>query len=331
MNRPTYDNPPGEGFTLIELLVVVAITAVVLALSFPMIGAMKRDSSASTGRNTVAVAVSVALRYATVSTDFRNGDLDLANTEGNEPGTYSGAAVVFTPAGELRLTRNYSDATFPYSDGDSRYLERRGPGWKEPQFPGQPEKELNGFNDIDIDYVLLPADTAVAGISRHRVNNPTDPPELLPPPFAIWFNQNGYMITTGKNLIRGNRPNDYEFVYYDGNYDGQYAVNGQRADRRRISNYNPDDYNPNTYSYNNNNWHNQRERYILPFEKLEAVIGVYVYSRADFDQAVEDRAIEPWAKTSATDNNVRWQWMKENGEMVLFSKQTGTMIRTRDE
>ena len=31
------------------------------------------------------------------------------------------------------------------------------------------------------------------------------------------------------------------------------------------------------------------------------------------------------------DNDARWEWMQENGEMILFSKQSGSLIRNRDE
>lgn len=332
--------PPDAGFSLIEMLVVVAIASIVLALTFPMIGAMQRDSSASSGINTITVAIPSVRRYATADVSF---PLDLVRDNpsvpssiGDQPGLYSGCAAIFTPAGEIRLTRNNPGATSSDFPTPPFFLERHGPRVGDVQTgSGLPHQEFNGFTDLDVDYLLLPSDTGVAGINRvsggpSLTANPGKPPLLLPPPFAVWYNQSGYLVATGWDLVN-NRLNEFEFVFYDGNYDGNYTVLGNRSFRGTVSNYDPDEFNPNASTFIRTRWNNSAEKYELPFEALEAVVGVYVYSRNAFQEAVEDGRIEYWTVTTEQANEDRWNWMKENGEMVMFSRQTGAIMRDRNE
>ena len=336
-----------RGFTLIEMLVVVSIMAIVLALSFPMIASMKRESSASAGVNTITVAIPSARRYATSGITFPN-DLDNV-TPGDQAGMYSGAAAIFTPSGEIRLVSQKNSAGASSTDfiSGSRFLERHGPSWlKDQSGAGLPQRELNGFTDLAIDYVLLPSDTGVAGINRVAggpltTASSTGPPLLLPPPFAVWFNQNGYLVATGWDpTTTPPRANDYQFVYYDGNQDGDIRLVGRGSTRGSIGSYNPDTYNPDSGDFDPNNWLAVAEKYRLPFEKIEAVVGVYVYSRQAFQSAndawaegVTDtaRAAPPWTDMTATDNDARWEWMRANGQVIMFSRQTGAMMRNRDE
>lgn len=340
MKRST--NTTRLGFSLIEMLVVVAIIAIVLAISFPMIGAMRRDSSASTGINTISVAIPSTRRYATDNKTFSN-DLD-PTTADAELGIFSGAAAIFTPAGEIRITRNIERAT-----SGTDYLERHGPRFGVNQGPGLPKRELNGFNDIDVDYLMLPSDTGVAGINRvsggindGRTAADDAPPLLLPPPFAVWYNQSGYLVATGWDLI-GNHHNEYQYVYYDGNYDGDYEAAGSFRKDTATNPYNPDEFNPNAVDFDSNNWDDAEEKYELPFEALEAVVGVYIYSRDEFQEAndlwddvgndptVDDIATPAWTEDTANNNEDRWRWMKLHGELIMFSKQTGALMRNRDE
>lgn len=312
------------------MLVVVSIITIILALSFPMIGAMRRDASTSSGVNTVAIAVSSARRYATdPKYTFALTDVNPSNADNSEPGLFSGVAALFTPAGEIRLVKNYELAKL----GPGWYLERRGPiilplannDIDHKQSPGQPKRELNGFQDILIDYVLLGSDVGVVGITRNRRVRADGAPLLLPPPFAIWFDQNGYMVATGQDASRND--NDYQFVYYDGNYDGNYECLLGRPNKE----YDPGKYNPNSQRFDTNNWDTTAEKYKLPFERLEAVIGVYIYSLEAFDNAVDDDLLPAWADADPQANDLYWVWMKENGQMLLFSRQTGMMMRNRDE
>lgn len=334
MQRTTHTTRPPQaathtGFTLIEMLVVVSIIAIVLALSFPMIGAMRRDTSASSGVNTVAIAVAAARRYATdPSNRFARPDINLTNLDTNEPGLYSGVAAIFTPAGEIRLTKNDESARW----GTGWYLERHGPDFSTLQAAGTPKRELNGFRDLGIDYILLGSDVGVAGITRNNKVSNTDPPLLIPPPFAVWFDQNGYLITTGQDTT--GKDLDYQFVYYNGNYTRGYQCD---VDRWYVSPYNPNAFNPNHGDFDRNNFDSAADKYVVPFERLEAVIGVFVYSQEAFENAVADGTFESWefgvANPAAVNANNQkyWDWMKANGQMILFSRQTGMMMRNRDE
>jgi prepilin-type N-terminal cleavage/methylation domain-containing protein len=347
MHRTTHTTrPPDTGFTLIEMLVVVSIAAIVLALSFPMISAMKQGASASSGVNSITIAVSAARRYATdPKYRFVKTDIDISNNEPNEPALFSGVAAVFTPAGEVRLTKNEELAQNSTAAINLRYLERLGPRAVDRQGPGQPERELNGFKDIEIDYIQLGSDVGVAGITRDGSVAAADPPLLLPPPFAIWFDQNGYLIATGQDVITGN-DNEYQFVYYDGDldFDYEYVVGRGNVTAPHATPYDPNDFNPNHGEFVRTNYDDTVGKYTFPFDRLEAVIGVYVYSQDAFEAANEvwlrdgdlvagtdDIATPPWTDTADTDNQDRWDWMKANGEMILFSRQTGMAMRNRDE
>jgi len=319
-----------RGFTLIELLVVISIISIVLALSFPMIADMKQSVSSSSGANTIAIAIASTRRYATDPANaFALTDVDPTNFVSSEPGLYSGVAALFTPAGEIRLVKNMESAY--YKGGGTRwYLERRGPQIADGQGPGQPQRELNGFMDIGVDYIQLGSDIGVVGITRSELVNANSAPLLLPPPFAIWFDQNGYLVATGQDITTlGNPDNDYQFVYYDGNYDNSHDYFKNRVDEP----FDPNEYNPNSGDFLKRNYNDSLSKYLLPIEKIEAVIGVFVFSQEAFDNAVEDGQLKPWrdAQYPGSDNQQYWDWMQENGEMMLFSRQTGMLMRNRDE
>ena len=330
-----------RGFSLIELLVVISIIAIVLALTFPMISAMQRDNSTSAGINSVTIAVTAARRYATnPNYRFVLTDINPGNAKPDEPGMYSGVAAVFTPAGEIRLTKNTEGALYHGGHGTIYPLERIGP-WIPPtpanpslseQDPGLPKREFNGFMDINLDYVLLGSDVGVAGITRDYTKLKNDEPLIIPPPFAVWFDQNGYQITTGYDQY-SNAMNLYQYVYYDGDHDNDYNI---KSSRWNVSGgYNPNEWNPHQAEFDDAHYNGNQERakYELPFDRLEAVIGVFVYSQAKFDDAVANGTLEPW-ETGVGDNTHNkdyWDWMQKNGRMILFSRQTGMVMRNRDE
>ncbi len=318
------------GFSLIELLVVISIITIVLALSFPMIADMRQSVSASSGANTIAITISSARRYATdPAFAFALSDVDPRPTTGSsEPGLYSGVAALFTPAGEIRLVKNFESARYLRSSSIYWYLERKGPRIADAQSLGQPQRELNGFVDIGIDYIQLGSDVGVVGITRNRLVSSSSAPLLIPPPFAIWFDQNGYMVATGQDTsVPGNPDNDNQFVYYDGDYDTSYDCFKNRYSEP----YNPNEYNPNSGEFLPRNYNDALGKYLLPIEKIEAVIGLYVFSQAAFDEAVEDNLFPAWDNAQLSDNVKYWRWMQANGEMMLFSRQTGMLMRNRDE
>jgi len=81
-------------------------------------------------------------------------------------------------------------------------------------------------------------------------------------------------------------------------------------------------------------------KYIMPFDALEAVVGIYVYSREAFQEANDlwdggetdpELAAPYWTDDTDADNAARWEWMRLNGELIMFSKQSGALMRNRDE
>ena len=122
--------------------------------------------------------------------------------------SFNGAAVIFTPAGEMRLVEHDQMA----KDGT-----------------GNPMSSIrHGYIDIaNRPYVNLPPGSAVVGIARNSAGAPL----LLAPPFAIHFNEYG-------NLIAGQGSD--RSVYYDSDYDGKIAV----TTSSRKDNYNADGWDP---------------------------------------------------------------------------------------
>ena len=305
-----------SAFTLIEMLVVIAIIVIMMSISFPFISALSRDTDVATGVNAVALAGTTAQAYSTKG-QLVWGSPDLMQDPPNplyagnitpDPGVFSGVAAIFTPANEIRLTKNIANA---FDNGVP--LERK-PDVATPAQPGtEPlSKHLNGFEDLLVDYITLPGDAGVAGITRVAppTLQPTDPPLLIPPPFTLWFTPNGTLVVG---------DDDHEFVYYDASpADGRYNTNSDRAGV--IGGYNPDEWDPQSADYDPTNWDGTADRYGMPFEKIETVIGVLVYSKREFNNAGLN-----W--TGGNTNTELWDWLRENGKLVIFSQQTGLALR----
>ena len=59
----------------------------------------------------------------------------------------------------------------------------------------------------------------------------------------------------------------------------------------------------------------------MPFEQLEVVRGVIVYSKGDFQDAGHNAQ---WTETEASS---RGQWLLEHGRTLLFGVTTGSLMR----
>ena len=137
-------SPSPAGFTLIELLVVISIIAIAVGITFPYIRGMVKTSNVQMTAENVSVAVSAARAYASRNKFF------LKDLDGSIPGTqsaedlsdgYSGAAVVFTPANELRVVENVEDI-----------FDTAGDALEVPSF-GSGKPHRNGYQDIEeLDY-----------------------------------------------------------------------------------------------------------------------------------------------------------------------------------
>ena len=296
---PRWQRPPSPGsarphfrggFTLIELLVVIAIVVLVTGIAVPLFGALSGAVRAGGAVNTVHVSVAAARAYATRDL---NGPFTLVG------GRYSGTAVIFTPANEIRLVENIPFAR----NGSGNYLEAGG---------------RNGYADIEgRDYIKLSRDNAVAGIAR---NTPGDA-ILLTPPFAIRFDQRGA-------LLSGQPSSADKVVYYDGDRDGAFEVS---IGRTSAPPYNPDDWNPDQ-RYNNQPVPADAEgRYHLPFEEIESVVGVIVYSDKDFRAAnIGAGALEANDVADGDPlNTPAAEWILDNGTPVFFSRYSGAAVSKR--
>ncbi|MEM9753302.1 MAG: prepilin-type N-terminal cleavage/methylation domain-containing protein [Planctomycetota bacterium] len=174
-----------RGFTLIELLVVISILTLVIGLSFPYLRGMIRSSAEQMAANSVANAVSAARSFAVRYKPFTDSPSYTNRTAESNGDGYSGAAVVVTPANELRLVENDELGIWAGS----------GPtGGRRMELPEGSDPIRNGFGPIVdsngnllVNDLLLPRRIAILGIQRTA----DDELQLLPPPFAIAFTRRG--------------------------------------------------------------------------------------------------------------------------------------------
>lgn len=213
-----------DGFTLIELLVVISILALLVGLSFPFLRQMVTSTSEQMAAGSLSNAVSAARAYSTRFKPFLDVEESTLRTSADDGDGYSGAAVIVTPANELRIVENDEVAT----DNLGNRLELP---------PNNTVPIRNGYRHIDeLDDLRLPGRVAALGIQRIA----SDQIQLLPPPFAISFNRRGSMVvrdnTAGltatqlANLSRQRRSDG--FVYYDADGDGEYDVTVDRDSPR---------------------------------------------------------------------------------------------------
>lgn len=301
------------GFTLVEMLVVVSILVISIGIAIPALSVMQEGASTSVGVNAVQIAAATARGYSNRTDREFLSPLIPATVE-PEQGEYSGYAALFTPANEIRIVENYEGARRGNGDPLER-LDHTGALQQAPTNVGPVPRHLNGFLDGPIaegaiEYITLPSDAGVAGIIRV---NSGGVPMLLAPPFAIWFDANGQLVT-------GDAANSADrCIYYDGNYNGVYDITDNR-----LGGYNPDPYDPTSSSFDQLNAVSSTGRYVVPLEQIEAVVGVWIYEKRAFNSAGLG-----WA--GGATNQQRWDWLVENGELVMFSVQAGTPMRSSIE
>lgn len=279
--------PKHAGFTITELVVVISLTTILLATLLPAMSAVRNMVDETSGISKIASAVQTSRAYATVPKPDRSdtGNPIMASH------SFSGAAILFAPANELRLVENDQLAL----NGASNYLE---------------SSNRNGYRDIPgLDYISLPADIGVVGIARGN-----DGLYLLTPPFAIRFNQHGH-------LIAGVSTDSNRVVCYDGDYDDMFVIGSDRT-----NGYNVDPWDPSSPTYNKTNaWDSTEEKYKLPFEVIESVVGVAVYSKKELRDAGLNHVGD---SSSRSINTIAKNWIldKKNGTLMLFSRYTGERI-----
>ena len=284
------------------------------SILFPGIASLRRFSRGRAGENAIITGVIAARAYATRTRNFVQ-DLDPstpATTELSNDG-YSGVALLFTPANEIRLVENVEFAV----DGNSNPLELKNP-------------VQNGYDDIpDRDYIVLPSNMGVMGIRRGS----TATTVLIPPPFAVRFDEDGRLISRASAGVADGS------VYYDGDYNGKYEVTLDRSS----SGYIPRNWDPEFTSGVPRNAVNQR--WHLPFEKIETVIGVIAYDKAQFvtwDPTLDPQYDVPDSITSVNSlsNELVWLLGGDPGSnpmrkhrfanWMFFSRYSGTVMREDD-
>jgi prepilin-type N-terminal cleavage/methylation domain-containing protein len=281
------------GFTLIELMVVLLLITSVITLGIPTLRKLTEFSRGSAGVNSISVAVNAARIY-----NHRLERSDLGDSIASGMGAdYSGTAVLFTPAGEIRLVENNQHAattSSPSSEND--YLETT---------------DLNGYKDIDgVDYVTIPASAGVMGVVRTG-SNPGDI-ELLPPPFAICFNQFGQIV------VPPTLTQDKDFIYYDSDYNGVYNISNGRG-----SSYDPTEWNGVDEASDPGEedlavYDSTENKRLLPFEKIEVVSAVILYDARELT-ASKDRYTP-----SADPDEVKRVF--DHGTPLYFSPLTGLVL-----
>ncbi len=325
-----------SAFTTVELLLVIGIVVIMAATIVPVVNFMLSKNNIKVGINTIQVAVAANRPYA-VRKKIALGDIDPAY-----PGAeYSGTAIIFTPAGELRLVENNQMAKLKGGTN----IEPFG----------------NAYSDIPgREYITMPSSVGVLGISRNSSG-----PLLLSLPFAIRFNENGHLVSTakswgyvlysGKDKQEDDAQADDPLIYESTNL----TCGGGLICRDKTfkgGEYDPGLWHPNAENYDGESPSKKEDevginpssnKHKLSFEAFESVIGVLVYDREAFlkhGDLLKALGI-PWDDMEAKFDNFEsvlvpignknlesneGKWFQENGQAIFFNRYSGTILNKQD-
>ena len=292
MRQPSSQTRRGRrGFSITELLVSISLVVLLIGITYPFLAAVTSGSRVEAGLNIVGMSSDVARQWVQAKSWANDGSTSAPTLE-----SYSGTAAIYCPTNEIRIV--FNDRTAEATSGTPAFLEDRG-------------TSVNGFKDIsEVDYIRIPDGVGIAGIERTGPN--AGDVRFIAPPFAIAFNELG-QISYGDN-------NGY--IYYDGNGSNDYNTGANRAS---VSG-----------GYNPSEWANDRDAagdytskssLTLPFEAIECVPGVVVFSLDNFEKA----GLSFDGGGIATLPSDEGQWLQENGEIIFFSPHTGVALRDEQE
>ncbi|MEX0886554.1 MAG: type II secretion system protein [Phycisphaeraceae bacterium] len=321
--------PARRGMTLIEILVVVSIMVVLALLASPVLNQIRRLSQGDAGVMTVQSAVTAARtlnhRHAQREMSDAGGQFEYVPHRVRHVGT----AVLFTPAGEMRLVIHD-----PLAYDDHPVL-----GFlQEPADDSQPVRY--GFKDIpDLDYLTFPRSTGVAGIVRHGPGH--EDVWIVPPPFALRFDERGQLVSPTVPYPDPLGPlEDWDpdaFVLYSVVQRPGFASQANPYRWAITPNNtptgpgfrNPDDSDPRVDGQNVAL--DADDRYELPFYAIPVVSGVVLFHAGDFRDAggwnMDQASIYDWLLYFDLSNpNAP---AEPRGRPIYFSPLTGTAMPRR--
>lgn len=310
-------SPRRNAFTLTELLVVIGIMMLLMAVGIPATKTLFGSGQAESAINAISAAVSAARTYAGLNPTF-------------DIGSYSGVAIIFDSSNQMRLTRNVDKD--PNKPGTDKML--RDETNKELELPDGfgnfGRYPVNGYIDLPRDYLSIPAGVGVVGIVRGPKGNSAtgDNLKLLAPPFAVRFNEYGTLVPgTASNPKRsGGSPEVENIVIYDGNYDDKYITGtGEGSDRTKPyggGTYDPLKWDPESETFDlrmtlTGLGSRTNSRAKVPFERLEAVIGVIVYDKKSLTEELKGEMVK---------GDLAYEWLRTNGTPLFFNRYTGTVV-----
>lgn len=280
-----------NGFTLTELLIVIVVIVLLFTVAVPQFSKMINDGIEDSAVSVISAATATARVYATRTQSF-------------SAGSYQGAALLFTPSGEVRIVRHIEEAV---DGGGNRLVDKSPP--------------LAGYADLPgEDFFSLPEAVGVVGITRGGGIG-SGALYMMPPPFAIRFNSDGTLIS--RRTAKGSSSN--MAMYYDGDISGTWVLSNTRA-----AGYNPNVYDPRSSSYISSNLHSSG-KIKFGIDGIDTVVAVIAYNRQELADANVDGdgipendliGIAPAGQVKAQVAN----WLKANGRVMYFNRYTGTAV-----
>ena len=288
MNTPKINATRG-GFTLAELLVVITVIVLLFTVVAPnfsnMLSAGMEDSAVSV----ISAATATARVYATRTQSF-------------SAGSYQGAALLFTPSGQVRIVRHIESAV---DGGGQRLVDKSPPKAGYADLPGE-------------DFFSLPDAVGIVGITRGGdISSGTV--YVMPPPFAIRFNSDGSLIS--RRTAKGDPSN--MAMYYDGNHDDTYTLSNTR--KNFGSTYNANLYDSRSNQYVSSNFDAGKGKIRFAIDGIDTVIAVVAFNVNDFTEAGHSLAdVNNGAERQL--QSAEANWIKANGRTIYFNRYTGTVI-----